>query len=121
MKIGMFSGSLIPFKSQDPLAKKPGYGWGWLILFGIMAPAIQRVLPIAGKPDVFESIQLALVWGIPIISVWIYFLIRKRLIERNPLYKTYWTESFLAGFIAYIIGAVIFFFVGLGLRLVGLF
>jgi hypothetical protein len=105
MKSGRFREFLTPRKSRVPLA---GYGWGWLILWALIESSIFKALL---SYFVAPIINLLLCIVIPTISVFIYFLIRKKLIERKnkkPIFDI-WPYSLSAGILAYLISLVFLF------------
>ena len=83
---------LTPKPAPDPLAKNTGFGWGWFVLIGYIGSGFSRVSSplLPGTKFVVEFICL------PIIAI-IYFLIRKKIIEKRRYGNSIWIASFVAG------------------------
>jgi len=99
---------LTPKPDPGPLVKNTGFGWGWFVLIGYIGSGISRVSSplLPGAKFLVEIICL------PIIAV-IYFVIRKRIIEKRRHGNSIWIASFIAGIWSSLFGLLLLFLVSL--------
>jgi len=90
---------LKPKPSEDPLRPSSGYGWGWLILLGIMG----RALFSSEASEAFKDFYVFIF--VPAVMV-LYFFLRKGAIDKGTYSEKIWLASFVSGVLALIFGFV---------------
>jgi hypothetical protein len=89
----------------SPLAKKPKWGWGWLLLLSLIAPGFQKV-------SYYRTPASSLIMAIsPFILLVIYFWYRRSLINKNQYATKIYHLSFKAGFVTYLIALALIFLI----------
>jgi len=99
---------LTPKPDPDLLAKNSGFGWGWFVLIGYIGSGFSRV----PSPLLPGAIFLVEIICLPIIAV-IYFLIRKKIIEKRRYGNRIGMASFVAGFWSTLFGLLLIILVSL--------
>lgn len=91
----------------DPLIppKNRGFGWGWFFLIGGVGYGISTASSIPPGPQLLIEIIC-----LPIIAV-IYFVIRKRIIEKRRYGNDVWRASLSAGILSYLFAFLLVFLV----------
>ncbi|HSA94795.1 MAG TPA: DUF4328 domain-containing protein [Acidobacteriota bacterium] len=92
---------LVPRPHPDPSIKKRGFGWGWLVAISLLAATLHLVDTPLAKRDM----DIAMIISLP-FSALIYFLIRKRIIERGRYAGEIWPGSLWAGILTQVLGAM---------------
>lgn len=98
---------LTPKPDPDPLAKNTGFGWGWFVLIGYLGSGFSRVSSL--PPDAKVLIEIIC---LSIIAI-IYFVIRKRIIEKRRYGNSIRIASFVAGIWSFLFGLLLLFLVSL--------
>ena len=94
---------LVPKPDPNPLIKKRGFGWGWLIFMSVLGAALHT---LADVPLAIRDMDIAILISLPISAV-IYLLIRKRIIEKGHYGNEAWHGSIWAGILTFFPGAMI--------------
>ena len=112
---------ITPRHVEDPLLKNAGFGWGWLVLLGVEFSSLSKLIDAfserSGVPgprgEAFLTFQLVCM---PIIIL-VYFLIRKKLIEKRKYGKRIWVNSLEAGAGAILVYMALIFLGALSVRM----
>jgi len=86
-----------------PLAQKPKWGWGWLLILLVIGGGFQR-LSYYSTPTTYLIMAVS-----PFFLIAFYFWYRRKLIIKNQYTTKIWHLSFRAGFVTYIMALALVF------------
>jgi len=90
--------ALTPKPDPDPNVPMRGLGWGWLVFISIMAVALYA---LGSARHALREWHIVVLVSLP-VSVVIYFLLRKLIIEKGHYGDQAWIGSFWAGLASFV-------------------